>query len=67
MHISYRSNEYPKQVTDRLKRYPVVVIAVVNRDTNSLSAGSRMSNILVAAKLGMRRLFEKNGSERGQW
>ena len=34
-----------------------VVIAVVNRDTNSSSAGSRMSNVLVAEKLGMRRLF----------
>ena len=28
-----------------------------DRDTNSSSAGSRMSNVLVAAKLGMRRLF----------
>ena len=57
LYTSYRSNEYPKQVTDRLTTYPGVVIAVVNRDTNSSSAGSRMSNVLVAAKLGMRRLF----------
>ena len=57
LYTSYRGNEYPKQVTGRLTRYPGVVIAVVNRDTNSSSAGSRMSNVLVAAKLGMRRLF----------
>ena len=57
LYTSYRGNEYPKQVTGRLTRYLGVVIAVVNRDTNSSSAGSRMSNVLVVAKLGMRRLF----------
>ena len=43
--------------TDRLTRYPVVVLAVVHRDTYSSSAGSRMSNVLAAAKLGMQRQF----------
>ena len=43
--------------TNRLTRYPVVVITVVHRDTYSSSAGSRMSNVLAAAKLGMQRLF----------
>ena len=50
-------HQLQKQVTDRLTSYLGVVIAVVNRGTNILSAGSRMSNVLVAAKLGMRRLF----------
>ena len=34
-----QKHEYSKQVTERLTRYPVVVNAVGNRDTNSSSAG----------------------------
>ena len=66
LYTSYRSNEYPKQVTDRLTRYPVVVITVVNRDKNSSSAGSRMSNVLVGEKIGHAKVVCRTGRKTAQ-